>query len=265
MGLAEEITLTAEDRVATIRIDRVAKKNALTFDHFQRLADLVGEVANDVETRVLVVTGSGDSFCSGADLTGTHATSVTVDGPLQGTQWMRMINRAATALHRCPKPTIAAVNGVAAGAGCNLALGCDLVVASESARFSEIFVKRGLNLDFGGTWLLPRLVGLQKARLLAFFGDIVSAKEADELGLLARLVPDGELDAAVADLAGRLTALPPVPLMLMKHGLNESFGWTMQEALDYEAHAQTLCFGTQDLVEAMSAWMQKRPGSYTGR
>ena len=121
---------------------------------------------------------------------------------------MQWINQVPLALHRLPKPTIAKVRGVAAGAGANLALGCDLIVAGETARFAEIFARRGLGLDFGGSWLLPRLVGLHRAKELAFFGDVVSAADADRLGLVNRVVPDAELDEFVTAWAGRLAAGP---------------------------------------------------------
>jgi 2-(1,2-epoxy-1,2-dihydrophenyl)acetyl-CoA isomerase len=127
-----------------------------------------------------VITGSGDAFCSGADLT-SAAEGDAPNGAGASVASMRIVGRAALRLHELPLPTIAAVNGVAAGAGCNLALGCDLIVASDRARFTEIFAKRGLALDFGGSWLLPRLVGLHRAKELAFLAEIVDAKEADGL------------------------------------------------------------------------------------
>jgi len=152
---------------------------------------------------------------------------------------MRVVGRAATRLHDLPKPTIAAVNGVAAGAGCNLALGCDLIVASETARFSQIFVQRSLTLDFGGTWILPRLVGLHKAKELAFLGEIISAGEAAEIGIVNRVVAAAELQATVGELAGRLAALPPIPLSMMKMALNQSAHLTLAQAVELEGIAQT--------------------------
>src|SRR2546430_14339333 len=135
---------------------------------------------------------------------------------------MRHIGATALALHRLAKPTIAKVGGIAAGAGCNLALGCDLIVASDNARFSEIFSRRGLSVDFGGSWVLPRLIGLHRAKELAFFAEIVSAKEAADIGLVNRVVPAGELDAVVDDWARRLAAGPPIALSMTKATLNNS-------------------------------------------
>ena len=263
--VGDTIRCERDGGVVTVTIDRPAKKNALTYAHFRRLATIFDEVAHEVDDRVLVIRGTGDAFCSGADLTSTGDRPLTGFGPLDGVQWMREINDAAIALHRVPKPTIAAVNGVAAGAGCNLALQCDIVFAARSARLSQIFVHRGLNLDFGGTWVLPRLVGMQRAKDLAFRGAMLSADEAHEVGLVLDVVDDDALDARVTAYAAELAALPPVPLMFMKHGLNRSYEWDMAAALDYEAHSQATCFGTEDIVEAMMAFMQKRPGTYKGR
>ena len=135
---------------------------------------------------------------------------------------------------------------MAAGAGLNMALGCDLIVASDDARFSEIFAKRGLSLDFGGSWLLPRLIGLHKAKELAFFAEIISAKEAQEIGLVNRVVPAGELDAVVDDWARRLAAGPPLALSMTKTMLNNAFAVSMDQALEDEGRCQTVNFGTAD-------------------
>ncbi len=177
---------------------------------------------------------------------------------------MRHIGDAALALHRMPKPTIAKVNGVAVGAGCNLALGCDLIVASDEARFSEIFARRGLTIDFGGSWILPRLVGMHRAKELALLADIISAKEAEAMGLVNRVVPVGELDAFVDDWATRLAAGPPIALAQTKRLLNNAFMVTMEQALEDEGAAQTVNFGTQDTLEAMSAFVQKRDPEFKG-
>ena len=147
---------------------------------------------------------------------------------------MRIVGRAALRLHELPLPTIAAVNGVAAGAGCNLALGCDLIVASDRARFTEIFAKRGLALDFGGSWLLPRLVGLHRAKELAFLAEIIDATEAERIGLVNSVVPHDRLAVEVAALAARLAAMPPLQLAVIKRQLNDGLSHTMAEAIESE-------------------------------
>jgi 2-(1,2-epoxy-1,2-dihydrophenyl)acetyl-CoA isomerase len=139
------------------------------------------------------------------------------------------------------------------------------VVASDTARFSEIFARRGLSVDFGGSWLLPRLIGLHKAKELAFFAEVISAKEAVEFGIVNRMVPAGELDAFVADWAARLTAGPPLALSMTKTMLNNSFAVSMDQALEDEARSQTVNFATADMAEAMAAFAQKREPRFTGR
>jgi 2-(1,2-epoxy-1,2-dihydrophenyl)acetyl-CoA isomerase len=169
------------------------------------------------------------------------------------------------ALHRLAKPTIAKVNGVAAGAGANLALGCDLIVASETARFSEIFARRGLSVDFGGSWLLPRLIGLHKAKELAFFAEVIGAAEAERIGIVNRVVPAGELDAFVDDWATRLAASAPMALSMTKTMLNNSLMVSMDQALEDEARSQSVNFSTSDFREAVSAFLEKRDPKFEGR
>lgn len=247
------------DGVVTVTLNRPHKKNAVNDAMWDELLATFEEVADRDDDRVLVLTGAGDAFCSGADLSDPAALT------RNGLARMRHIGDAALRLHRLPKPAIAKVNGVAAGAGCNLALGCDLVVASDTARFSEIFARRGLSVDFGGSWLLPRLIGLHKAKELAFFAEVISAKEAVEFGIVNRMVPAGELDAFVADWAARLTAGPPLALSMTKTMLNNSFAVSMDQALEDEARSQTVNFATADMAEAMAAFAQKREPRFTGR
>jgi enoyl-CoA hydratase/carnithine racemase len=253
-----EIEVTRADGVVTITLNVPAKKNAVTTPMFARLGELFTEVARDEADRVLVITGAGGAFCSGADL--TAISSVTSSGMAR----MRMIGSAALALHRIPKPTIAKVGGVAAGAGCNLALGCDLIIASHDARFSEIFAKRGLSLDFGGSWLLPRLVGMHKAKELAFLADVISAQEAERIGIVNRVVPADELDAVVDALAARLAAGPATALSLTKTMLNNAFAVSFDQAIEDEARAQNVNFAGTDMAEAMTAFAERREPRFTG-
>jgi 2-(1,2-epoxy-1,2-dihydrophenyl)acetyl-CoA isomerase len=159
---------------------------------------------------------------------------------------------------------VAKVRGVAVGAGCNMALGCDLVVASTNARFSEIFARRGLSIDFGGSWVLPRRVGLHRAKELAFFADIIDAAEAERIGLVNRVIADEDLDAFVDDWARRLAAAPPIAIAMTKRMLNNSMQVTMEEALDDEGLSQTVNFGTNDTMEAMKAFLAKRAPDFQG-
>jgi 2-(1,2-epoxy-1,2-dihydrophenyl)acetyl-CoA isomerase len=168
-------------------------------------------------------------------------------------------------LHEIPKPTIAKVRGIAAGAGVSMALGCDLVVASDNARFSEIFARRGLSVDGGSSWLLPRMIGLHRAKEVAYFAEILSAEEAASYGLVNRVVADDELDAFVEDWARRLAKGPPVALSMTKKLLNNSASVTMAQALEDEARCQTVNFYSEDTAEAMRAFVEKREPEFKGR
>ena len=255
-----DIEVTRAEAIATVTINRPHRKNAVTGDMWAQLAETFRSLSADADIRCVVITGAGGEFCSGADLAAREGSG----RPVHQLAAMRSVNDAALALHRMPQPTIAKVRGVAVGAGCNMAMGCDLVVASENARFSEIFAKRGLSVDFGGTWLLPRRVGLHRAKELALFGDIISAADASEMGLVNRVLPDSELDAFVDGWARRLAAGPPIALALTKRMLNNAMNVTMEEALDDEGAAQTVNFGTKDTIEAMSAFTEKREPKFKG-
>ncbi len=257
----ETIEVTRHDGVVTIMLNRPNKKNAATNQLWGELLDAIRESSGRADDRVVVVTGAGGEFCSGADLW-----QAPDEGPPRhGLARMRSIGDVALALYRLPQPTIAKVRGVAVGAGCNLAFGCDLVVASSNARFSEIFSRRGLSLDFGGSWVLPRRVGLHIAKEIAFFGDILSAAEAEAYGLVNRVVADDELDQFVDAWAARLVASPPIALAQTKRMLNNSSNATMEQALDDEGAAQALNFTTHDTPEAIAAFAEKREPNFEGR
>jgi enoyl-CoA hydratase/carnithine racemase len=249
----------APNGVVTLTLNRPEKKNAMNRAMFDELLAVFREVNDSPTDRVLVITGAGSAFCSGADLADR---STDTRHSLARLHWVADI---ALALHRIPRPVIAKVNGVAVGAGMNLALGCDLIVASEHARFSELFARRGLSIDFGGSWLLPRLIGMHRAKELAFLADIISAKEAAEIGLVNRVVPADQLDAFVGDWADRLAAGPPLTLAMTKRLLTNSFGVSMDEALEAEGLAQTVNLGTDDTTEAIRAFLEKREPHFKGR
>ncbi len=252
-----------DDGVVTLTLNRPEKKNAIDTPMWHEILDVLDEVADARDDRVLVITGAGDAFTSGADLTAMGAGEV-AQGAGAALHAMRLVGRCALRLHDLPKPTIAKVNGAAVGAGCNLALGCDLIVASDSARFSEIFARRGLSLDFGGSWVLPRLIGLHKAKELAFLADVISAAEAERFGIVNRVVPAADLDTEVDALALRIAKQPPVQISITKKLLNQSFSVSMAEALEFEDVAQSLAFSSSDTAEAMLAFVEKREPSFTG-
>jgi 2-(1,2-epoxy-1,2-dihydrophenyl)acetyl-CoA isomerase len=248
----------ADNGVLTVTMNRPEKKNAANGTMWEELRETWTAIALDPDVRCVVMTGAGDAFCSGADLGGQGRS-------VHQLQAMNMIHMTVQALHHVMVPIIAKVNGVAAGAGCNLALECDLIVASDQARFSEIFARRGLSVDFGGTWALPRLVGLHRAKELAFFADIISAEQAGDIGLVNRVVPHDELDAFVADWADRLAAGPPLTLAMTKRMLNHGATADLAAALDAEGLAQTVNFSTEDTKEAVAAFLEKRSPEFHGR
>jgi 2-(1,2-epoxy-1,2-dihydrophenyl)acetyl-CoA isomerase len=249
----------ADSGIVTVTLNRPEKKNAINGPMWAELLETFESLQHDEAARVLVLTGTGGAFCSGADLSD--------EDTAQRHQLDRMhyFAQMALALHHLPIPAIAKIAGIAAGAGLNLALGCDLVVASDRARFSEIFHKRGLSIDLGGSWLLPRLVGLHRAKELAFFADVVTAAEAERLGLVNHVVPHASLDEFVDDWAARLCEAPPLAIHMTKRLLNNSYSMSLDEALQYEGMAQSVNIASDDVREAFGAFFAKRAPRFKGR
>ena len=258
-GPYETLIVDEVDRVVTITMNRPRRKNAANSVMWEELSDVVRALHSADEVRAVILTGAGGDFCSGADVSGEETRSRHM------LHSMRHIGDLCLSLQRLAQPTVAKVRGVAAGAGLNMALACDMVIAAEGARFSEIFARRGLVVDFGGSWLLPRLVGMHRAKELVLLADIIDAAEADRIGLVNRVVPEADLDAAVASIAARLAAGPPIALAMSKRLLNNSFDVTLEQALDDEGLAQTVTFSTEDVAEAMGAFIDKRDPVFRGR
>lgn len=262
MTAYETLVWEQEGHVATVTLNRPHKRNAMSWVMFEEIQSAFERASADDEVRCLVVTGAGGAFSSGADL-GDPAN--TVASTLEFNDRMRRIHQIAAAVINCSKPTIARVTGVAAGAGCNLALSCDLIVAARNASFAELFVRRGLVIDFGGSWALTRLLPLHKAKELAFLGDTLSAAEAERYGLLNRLCDEGEIDAVVKDLAERLSSMPPRTLAMIKENLNRAPDRPLEATLEAETAAQSVCFASEDTREAITSWIEKREPKFTGR
>ncbi|QDO45963.1 enoyl-CoA hydratase [Streptomyces sp. RLB3-17] len=244
--------------VRTLTLNRPHRRNAIDEELWRALRDALTDAGNDRSVRALVLTGAGGAFCSGADISG----GLSAAHPMYR---MRTLSEVTLLLHELPVPTVARVSGVAVGAGWNLALGCDLVVATPEARFSQIFARRGLSLDCGGSWLLPRLVGLQQAKRLALLAETIDAEEARSLNLVTWVVRAEEIDDFVARLGARLVAGAPVALAQNKALLNEGADRTLRDALANEARAQAVNFATADVPEAYSAFKEKRTPVFTGR
>jgi enoyl-CoA hydratase/carnithine racemase len=245
------------DGVRTLTLNRPRRKNAINPDLWVALRDALHAAGRDRGVRALVVTGSGGSFCSGAD--------ISVPDDIHPKYKLQRLTDVALALHELPMPTIAKVTGVAVGAGWNLALGCDFVVATPESKFCQIFSKRGLSIDLGGSWLLPKLVGLQQAKRLALLADTIDAQEAHSLNLVTWVVPGAEIDVFVRDLADRLAAGPPFALAQTKALLNENADRTLRDAVANEARAQIGNFATADAAAAYAAFAERREPSFTGR
>lgn len=259
MTTTEAPVLLSHDRdgIRTLTLNRPHRKNAIDAQLWRELAEALREAGRDNEVRALVITGAGGAFCSGADIG-------VPDDAHPGRKLQRLTD-VALALHELSVPTIAKVTGVAVGAGWNLALGCDFVVATPESRFCQIFAKRGLSVDLGGSWLLPKLVGLQQAKRLVMLADMIDAAEAHALGLVTWVTPADEIDGFVDELAGRLASGPPFALAQSKALLNDGANVTLREALANEARAQPGNFATADSAEAYAAFAAKREPEFTGR
>ncbi|MGR3874958.1 enoyl-CoA hydratase/isomerase family protein [Streptomyces graminifolii] len=254
----QPVLLTSDaDGVRTLTLNRPHRKNAIDAELWDALRTALSAAGSDRTVRALVLTGAGNAFCSGADI----RNGVSSEHPLYR---MRTLSEVTLLLHELPIPTLAKVNGVAVGAGWNLALGCDFVVATPDATFSQIFARRALSLDCGGSWLLPKLVGLQQAKRLVLLAETIGAAEAHSLNLVTWVVDADEIDVFVDDLASRLVAGAPVALAQNKALLNENADRTLREALAGEARAQAMNFATADVPEAYAAFTEKRPPHYTG-
>lgn len=254
-----------KDRIATLTLNRPERLNALGDTLRDDLYDAVTKSAADPNVGVLIITGAGRGFCSGGDVKSMSARD-------QGAAPAPLTDKLAPkrdlivlAMRDCPKPIIAAVNGAAAGAGMNLALACDMRIASSAAKFSQAFVKRGLAPDWGGSWFLPRVVGTAKACELIFTGDSIDADEALRLGIVNAVVAPEALMAEAGKLARKIAAGPPVAIALSKRAIYHNEEVDLRAGLEFETFAQTLCRETEDSKEGVKAFMEKRAPVFRGR
>jgi len=263
-GPEPSIRHRTDRQVTHIALDRPETLNALTPGMRDHLIDLLAQASADPDVRAVVLTGTGRGFCAGADLRGGSTGGERVAGDVSRT--LRLgAQRLVGAVLDCEKPVIAAVNGTAAGLGAHLAIACDLVLAAESARFIEVFVRRGLVPDGGGAYLLPRLIGPRRAKELMFFGDALTAPDAERLGLVNRVVPDGELDKTAREWAARLAAGPTRALALTKQLVNTSLDGDRATAFAAEAAAQEINMTTADAQEGVASFVERREPRFRGR
>ncbi|MDV9171506.1 enoyl-CoA hydratase/isomerase family protein [Streptomyces sp. W16] len=262
--MTNEVTYTIAGQVAYVTLNRPEALNAITPGQRELLIELLTQASASPGVRAVVLTGTGRGFCAGADLRAGSATGERVAGDVART--IRLgAQRLIAAVLDCEKPVIAAVNGTAAGLGAHLALACDLLLAAESAKFIEVFVRRGLVPDGGGAYLLPRLIGPQRAKELMFFGDTVTAADAERLGLVNRVVPDGELEKTAREWAQRLATGPTRAIALTKQLVNASLDSDRTTAFAAEAAAQEINMTTEDAREGVASFVERRSAEYRGR
>jgi 2-(1,2-epoxy-1,2-dihydrophenyl)acetyl-CoA isomerase len=253
-----------DNAVSWITLNRPEAMNALTWDQRERVIALLAAASADPDVRAVVITATGRGFCAGADLRGGPPAGERMAGDVART--LRLgAQRLIAAVLDCEKPVIAAVNGTAAGIGAHLAFACDLVLAADSARFIEVFVRRGLVPDGGGAYLLPRLVGPRRAKELMFFGDALTATDAERIGLVNRVVPPGDLEKTAREWSERLATGPTRAIALTKQLVNASLDTDRATAFAAEASAQEINMTTADANEGIASFVQRRSPVYKGR
>ena len=252
------------DGIARLTLNRPDRLNSFNVEMHREVRDVLGRLAEDRAARVLVLSGAGRGFCAGQDL-GDRAVAPGGQGVDLGESIDKYYKPLVLALRNLPLPVIAAVNGVAAGAGANIALSCDLVIATRSASFIQSFSKLGLVPDSGGTWLLPRLLGNARAMGLALLADKLSAEQAAQWGLIWRCVEDAEFKTAVDALAQQLALAPTRGLARTKQAIYESWGRSFEQQLDQERDFQRELGRSQDYAEGVAAFTEKRNPKFTGR
>jgi len=270
-SLEVQVMHRLEGGVSWITLNRPSQMNAMTPDQRDRIIALLHQASETIEHRAVVISATGTNFCTGVDLKIGGRTQLPLpegapDRPVgslaRNVRWG--VQQLIEAVLNCEKPVIAAVNGTAAGIGAHLAFACDVVIAAEEASFIEVFVRRGLFPDGGGTWLLPRLVGLQRAKELIFFGDAVPAKAAERMGLVNKVVGLSQLEDEARAWANRLATGPTFAISLAKAALNRSFDMDRESTYEREAIAVDLLRRSQDSEEGLTSFKENRPAHFNG-
>lgn len=261
-----DILYSVHDGVAKITLNKPEKLNALSWGSWAEIENAVAMAEADDAVKVVVFTGAGRGFCAGTDLTTASQEKDWPVRPFPGRAGMLRSRYLATAqVYHCRKPTIAAVNGPCVGAGFSLAMACDIRIAAESAKFSAIFVKRAIVADTGATWLLPRLVGTERAYRMLFTGEMVDAREAERIGLVSQVVPDDELPAAAGALAQSIARGPSVAIELMKRLVQEGATRGLDEQIELEQFLQQITHETEDAEEGRRSFLERREPVFKGR
>jgi len=251
------------EHVATITLNRPEKYNSFSGLMRQEIVDALEVCANSDDVRVVLITGAGKAFCTGGDVS-EFMSGDTKALEKQVSSRRHAMCRAALLINEMEKPVIAAVNGVAAGGGCNLALACDIRIASQKARFGQVFTKRGIHPDWGGIYFLPRVVGYAKAAELIFSADFIDADEAIKIRLVNKVVPHETFMAEALGLAKKIAANAPIPVAFAKRGLQNFQKWDLCQALDYEAYVLEVVMKSEDIIEGFGAFLEKREPVFKG-
>lgn len=260
----ETILLFKEASIATITLNRPAALNAISPQLMAELYQAVDDVAKDESIRAVVITGAGRAFCAGGDVS-LDVVEVGKMTPFEYRNYIERLVKAIKSIVEIEKPVIAAVNGVAVGGGFDLAMACDIRIASENARFGEAYVRMGLVPELGGIYFLPRLVGLGWAKLLTFTGDLIDARQAEQIGLVEKVVPAVDFEASVKSLAEKLASGPTRTIGMAKIAINKSFHMDLETSLDYAQGLAFMLLQTEDYKEGYKAFLEKRAPVYKGR
>jgi enoyl-CoA hydratase len=260
----QEVIVEKLDNVGRITINRPDQLNAISRRTLEEMEHALKEFRNDQTIRVIILTGAGEkAFCAGADLKGGIFTPET--DSVRGARLARMGQEFTEMIEKYEKPVIAAVNGLALGGGCEIALACDMIVASENAQFGQPEINIGLIPGWGGTQRLPRLIGRNRAKELIFTGDRLTAKQAEQIGMVSRVVPPNRLQETALELARKMTSKSPVMLKLAKQAINRGIEMDLNSGLAEEVRAFRVCFTTQDFKEGLTAFLEKRQPKFEGK
>ncbi|MBI2856729.1 MAG: enoyl-CoA hydratase [Chloroflexi bacterium] len=257
--MSDEIVLERDGSVAILRLNRPEKLNALTMANRAEIQHMIDRVRSDDEIRTLIITGTGRGFCAGADMGAADSGAVVSRRDI-----LEPVGRTPVVIAGLEKPTIAAVNGVAVGAGLSIALACDIRIAAENARFGAMWVKRGLMPDGGTTYYLPYLLGMSRALELMYTGDMVEAREAERIGLVSRVVPLDQLMETARGLAHKIAKGPPIAIELIKRAAYKALYERLEAQMEFETYGVRVCEATQDHKEGIRSFVEKREPDFKG-
>jgi 2-(1,2-epoxy-1,2-dihydrophenyl)acetyl-CoA isomerase len=254
------VLIEKKDGIGTLFLNRPETKNSIDRKTLQQMLEALSEFKNDLAVKTIVITGKGKAFCAGGDLMDL----VSIDDIIEARNFIALAGKLVSTIRDLGKPVIAMVNGIAAGAGFNIALACDIVFCAKSSKFMQSFSKIGLVPDCGGMYLLPKVIGLHKAKELMFTGDMIDAETAEKMGLVNRVVEEEKLEEETYKFASQLVSSAPLAIMMMKRVLNQG-ELTLDTVLELETDLQSICMQTKDHKEGVRAFQEKRQPIFKGK